>query len=93
MIVLSNISLKPYNTFGIDVNARKFVEVTNVEELREVLKNTYASELFILGGGSNMLLTKDIEQTVLHINLKGRHILEESNTEVVGAGNGRRELA
>lgn len=83
MKVLSNISLKPYNTFGIDVNARKFVEVTTVEELREVLKNMYASELFILGGGSNMLLTKDVDQTVLHINLKGREVVEESETEVV----------
>lgn len=83
MKVLSNISLKPYNTFGIDVNARKFVEVTTVEELREVLKNAYASELFILGGGSNMLLTKDVKQTVVHINLKGKEIVEESEDEVV----------
>lgn len=83
MKILSNISLKPYNTFGIDVSARRFVQVTSVDELREVLKNVYASELFILGGGSNMLLTKDIDQTVIHINLKGREIIEETETEVV----------
>ena len=83
MKVLNNISLKPYNTFGIDVNARRFVQVTTVDELREVLKNTYASELFILGGGSNMLLTKDVKQTVLHINLQGREIVEETKEEVV----------
>ena len=83
MKILSNISLKPYNTFGIDVNARKFVEVTSVEELREVLKNVYASELFILGGGSNMLLTRDVKQTVVYINLKGHEIFEENEDEVV----------
>lgn len=83
MNFLSNISLKPYNTFGIDVKARNFVEVTSVEELRETLTNMYASELFILGGGSNMLLTKDVEKTVVHINLKGREIVEETEDEVV----------
>ncbi|MCY2688057.1 UDP-N-acetylmuramate dehydrogenase [Salinimicrobium sp. TH3] len=83
MKVLTNVSLKPYNTFGIDVSARKLVEVTSVEELREVLKNMYASELLILGGGSNMLLTKDVKQTVIYINLKGREILEETEDEVV----------
>lgn len=83
MKILSNISLKPYNTFGIDVNARKFVQVSSVEELKEVLKNLYASELFILGGGSNMLLTKDIEKTVVHIDLKGVEVFEESPNEVV----------
>ncbi len=83
MKILSEISLKPYNTFGIDVNARKFVEVTSVEELRDVLKSMYASELFILGGGSNMLLTKDIDKTVVYINLRGREILEEADNEVV----------
>lgn len=83
MKILSNISLKPYNTFGIDVAAHKFVEVINVEELRETLQNMYASELFILGGGSNMLLTKDVEKTVVHINLKGREIVEETGDEAV----------
>ena len=83
MKILSNVSLKPYNTFGIDVAARKFVEVTSVKDLREVLKNLYASELFILGGGSNMLLTKDVEQTVLHVNLKGIEVIQETATEVV----------
>lgn len=83
MKILRDISLKPYNTFGIDVNARKFVEITTVDELRELLKNIYASELFILGGGSNMLLTKDVEETVVHINLKGKDIIEETEEEVV----------
>jgi UDP-N-acetylmuramate dehydrogenase len=83
MKILQDTSLKPYNTFGIDVKARKLVEVSTVGELKEVLQRSYASELFILGGGSNMLLTKDVEKTVVHINLKGREILEESDDEIV----------
>ncbi len=78
-----NKSLKHYNTFGIEVKARKFVSVQNVEELKELLKNSYASELFILGGGSNMLLTGDIEKTVVHVDLKGVKILEKTNDEVL----------
>ncbi|SDL82822.1 UDP-N-acetylmuramate dehydrogenase [Salinimicrobium catena] len=79
----TNKSLKNYNTFGIDVKARKFVSVESVEELRVLLKNSYASELFILGGGSNMLLTKDVEKTVVHINLKGIKIIEKTDEEVL----------
>ena len=83
MKTFTNRSLKEYNTFGIDVNARKFISVESVEELRELLKNSYASELFILGGGSNMLLTGDIEKTVVHVNLKGIRIVEETEKEVL----------
>lgn len=83
MKTFTNRSLKDYNTFGIDVNARKFISVENIEELRELLKNSYASELFILGGGSNMLLTGDIEKTVVHVNLKGIRIVEETEKEVL----------
>lgn len=79
----TNFSLKSYNTFGIDVKARKFVEVETLEELKDLLKQAYASELFILGGGSNMLLTGDIGKTVVHINLKGIEITEETDDDVV----------
>jgi len=70
-------SLKEYNTFGIDVSARAFVSVSSVEELKEVLQQVYAHELFVLGGGSNILLLKNIDQTILHINLKGRTLEQE----------------
>ncbi|WP_010135245.1 UDP-N-acetylmuramate dehydrogenase [Ochrovirga pacifica] len=62
-------SLKEYNTFGIDVNAKKFVSVQSLSELKEVL--AHQKEVFLLGGGSNMLLTKDVDKTVVHLNLKG----------------------
>lgn len=83
MKTFTDFSLKPYNTFGIDVKAARFVEVESLEELKELLKQVYASELFILGGGSNMLLTQDIEKTVAHINLRGIEITEETEDEVV----------
>lgn len=62
MQLLQNFSLKNYNTFGIDVKAERFVSVTSIEELKTVLRRTYADDLFILGGGSNMLLTHDIQK-------------------------------
>lgn len=77
-----NISLKPFNTFGIDVKAHQYISVQNEKELLEILRRFYASELFILGGGSNMLLTQNINKTVLHINLKGIEIAEEDENHV-----------
>ena len=89
MQVAENFSLKQYNTFGVDVMARKFISVHRTDELRDVLQQAYASEIFVLGGGSNMLLTKDIDKTVIHIGLKGIELISESRDEVilkVGAG-------
>ncbi len=86
---LSNVSLKDFNTFGVDVKAKQLISVTSEQELLRVLKDFYAEELFILGGGSNMLLTRDLDKTVLHINLTGIHILSETENEVLieaGAG-------
>ncbi len=83
MQTFSNRSLQPYNTFGIDVKARQFISVESVSDLRSVLKQTYASELFILGGGSNMLLTHDLDKTVVHVDLKGIEILSETEDSVV----------
>lgn len=82
MQTVPNKSLKEYNTFGIDVKAKTFIAVETVEELKSFLTKQYASEVFILGGGSNMLLTRDIDKNVLHINLKGKEILKETEDEV-----------
>lgn len=82
MTILSNISLKPYNTFGINVCAKHFVSVKSVAELRAVLELESYPEKLILGGGSNMLLTRDIEALVIHLNLKGIEIVSQNNSEV-----------
>ena len=71
-----NRSLKAYNTFGVDVSAKYFVEVSSVEELIEIFKNAPPqkrsnSKTLFLGGGSNILLTKDFEGLVIQLNLKG----------------------
>lgn len=87
MTILSNISLKPYNTFGIDAKAKHFVSVESIEDLRTVLSLKEYSNRFIIGGGSNMLLTKDIDALVVHINLKGIDILSETQSEVVVKAN------
>lgn len=78
-----DISLKAYNTFGIDVKAHQFISVQSEDELLGILKRFYTSELFVLGGGSNMLLTQDINKTVLHVNLKGIEVVEEQNDHVL----------
>ena len=83
MNILENISLKDYNTFGIDAKAQSFVEITSLLQLQKALELTAYPTYFILGGGSNLLLTKDIDALVLYIALKGISIVEENDNEVV----------
>ncbi|WP_312750123.1 UDP-N-acetylmuramate dehydrogenase [Epilithonimonas hominis] len=73
MKMQENISLKPYNTFGVDVKSKYFAEVRSLEELIETLKfsNSKKLPLLFLGGGSNILLTKDFEGLAIQLNLKG----------------------
>lgn len=82
-----NISLKKYNTFGIDVKAKRFVEVSSVSQLLEI--TAFENEVFILSGGSNMLLTKDIEKLVVYLNLKGINVNDiDENCVIVTAKAG-----
>lgn len=83
MQILKNASLKHYNTFGIDTYAKQYIAIATEEELKHILKRFYAEELFILSGGSNILLTQPIDATVLHIQIKGIQIIEENNETVV----------
>ncbi len=88
MRIQENVSLKPFNTFGLDVTCRYFAEVTNIEELKEVLQSEICkkNELFILGGGSNLLLTRDVDALVVKNSILGVNILEENENEVLLAG-------
>lgn len=79
-MISENISLKNYNTFGISVNAKRFISINLVEELQQLLFKE--KELFLLSGGSNMLFTKDIEKLVTHINIKGISIENEDENFV-----------
>jgi len=79
-----NISLKPFNTFGIDVKARYFVDIRNTEEVSEflsALEENHRPVLF-LGGGSNILFTKDFPGTVIRICTQGIKIIKEDAASV-----------
>ena len=94
MIIKNNISLKDLNTFGMSVVARKFVTIKSKKDLITVL-NTNPSNILILGGGSNMLLTKDVDALVLHISIKGIKVISNSENNVrveVAAGENWHEF-
>ncbi len=81
MKIQQNISLKPYNTFGIHANAKRFVTVNSVKELKEIINSE--KDLFLLGGGSNILLTGDVEKLVIHLNTKGIIVNDYDENEVL----------
>lgn len=83
-----NISLKSFNTFGIDVQSASFVEVNTVAELKQLLKDN-KEEILILGGGSNILFTQNYNGLVIKNNIKGIEIISKDKQEIilkVGAG-------
>jgi UDP-N-acetylmuramate dehydrogenase len=81
MNIQQNISLKAYNTFGIDVSASQFTEINTLSELKEIIQTK--KDFFILGGGSNILLTNDVKKLVVHLNLKGKKIIKATETDVL----------
>ena len=83
MDIKHNISLKSFNTFGIDVKAKQFVSVTSVEDLKTIYASEDFPKKFILGGGSNMLLTQDIDALVVQLNLKGKQIIAQSESDIL----------
>ncbi|HEY6900788.1 MAG TPA: UDP-N-acetylmuramate dehydrogenase [Puia sp.] len=88
MNIGENISLRSYNTFGIDVQARYFSAFSSREQLGELLTMTPAAPL-ILGGGSNVLFTRDIDGLILRNEIRGVDVVHEDEEYVyvkVGAG-------
>ena len=83
MAIQHDISLKPYNTFGIEAKARFFCEIGSIGDLKQALSLDGHPEKFVISGGSNMLITNDINALVLHINLKGIEIDSENEDHVV----------
>lgn len=88
-MIAYNVDLKPYNTFGISVKADHFSSFSNADELRDLLRNSEGEEILILGGGSNILFTKDFHGIALRNEIKGFDIMEEDQDAVIvraGAG-------
>ncbi len=76
-----NVNLKPYNTFGIEAQARYFCKISTEEQLEELLSSeVYKNKRhLILGGGSNILFTKDFDGLIIKVDLKG--IQQQNETE------------
>ncbi|MGA9294228.1 MAG: UDP-N-acetylenolpyruvoylglucosamine reductase, partial [Ignavibacteriaceae bacterium] len=84
MNIKESLSLKKYNTFGIDVKTKYFAEVFIADKLKELLslEKYRALPKLILGGGSNILFTKDFEGLVIKISSNEIQIIQEDEESV-----------
>lgn len=87
----NNISLRPFNTFGIEAFCKHYIEIHNLNDLQELFRTDMYQQSghLILGGGSNILLTKDFDGLVIKNCITSTNIINENNHHVwvkVGAG-------
>ncbi len=88
MFLKENHSLQPYNSFGIDVSAALFAELHHVDDLYNAISNGLLNRNhLLLGGGTNVLFTKDFEGVVLQNNIKGISIESETDDHVLITAN------
>lgn len=90
-LVKTDVDLKPYNTLRISARARYFISVESESQLKEILRHPKAKELkiMVLGGGSNVLFADDFDGLILHIQIKRREVIKETDDYVwlkIGAG-------
>lgn len=85
--IQKSVSLQPFNTFGIDVSAENFAEISTLKEFRNIIALNI-KPILILGGGSNMLLTQNQEGLVLKNNFRGIEIVEQTDDEAIVAIGG-----
>ena len=91
MLIEKNVPLRPYNSFGIVARAQSLVRVTGEADLRQLAENAAlaASPKFVLGGGSNIVLTGDVRPLVLKVEVMGKGLVSEDDKAwVVEAGGG-----
>ncbi|BBP72254.1 UDP-N-acetylenolpyruvoylglucosamine reductase [Pseudomonas sp. Seg1] len=83
--VQAQVSLKPFNSFGVDVNAQLFAEAYSDADVREALAYATAHDvpLLVIGGGSNLLLTADIPALVLRMATRGIRVISDDGSRVV----------
>ena len=94
-MIQTNKNLKEYNTFGISVKAEMFATFSSIEELKQILSFRNDKKLLVLGGGSNLLLTKDFDGLVIKNEIKRFEVIEETSSEVIvesGAGENWHEF-
>jgi len=97
MIKKENISLKPYNTFGVDVKASCIYDINSIEDLKELSVNKVLGDksYLVLGGGSNILFTQDFNGDILKMDIKGKEVINEDAKKVeikIGAGEELSEI-
>jgi len=80
--IQKDVSLKPFNTFGLEARAKRFGIFKSIDELKEGIDQQHNDELLILGGGSNMLLTQDFDGLVLKNELLGIHKIKEDESHI-----------
>ncbi|HEY8876631.1 MAG TPA: UDP-N-acetylmuramate dehydrogenase [Roseateles sp.] len=86
-----DVNLKPYNTFGLPAVARRLVRIREAADVRRVVDSPELGRApkFVLGGGSNLVLTRDVEAVVLKVEIPGIKLLEERDDAwIVEAGAG-----
>ncbi|MEY3412177.1 MAG: hypothetical protein RIQ70_865, partial [Bacteroidota bacterium] len=85
MTIQENISLQPYNTFGIAAKAKYFVEINHLDELKAIRETSIFkhNERLVLGGGSNMLLCNDFDGLVIKMNMKGISLLTNNHEKAI----------
>ncbi|MCG8332556.1 MAG: UDP-N-acetylmuramate dehydrogenase [Chitinophagales bacterium] len=84
-----NISLAPYNTFGLDTKANALIVIDSEAHLVDILSELEDKNVFILGGGSNILLREHVKVPVLKNEIRGKEIIQrEANTAILRAGAG-----
>ena len=91
MIVEQNVPLQTHNTFGIVAKARALVRISGEDDVRQLLADPElgARAKFVLGGGSNIVLTGDVKPLVLKVEVMGRRLLDDGpKASIVEAGAG-----
>ena len=88
--ILENVSLKPYNSFAIDVKAHYFAEIKSAQELKELFETNLlkTQKLLVVGGGSNILFTQDFDGLVVKIGIKGLTFEVHGTDVLVKSGAG-----
>ena len=91
-VVESDVDLRPYNSFGLPARARRLVRIRTEADLRWVVNDPDwgRASKFILGGGSNLVLTRDLQPLVLKVEVPGRRVIDAGDDWIVEAGAGER---